>query len=1063
MSKVINDQNVRPGSIHRIALEDFLTYSKVEFIAGTGLNLIIGPNGTGKSSFLCAIIIGLCGKISAIGRSKKLSDYIRSGCSKARIELELYRNPGETNIIITRHFTMEGVTTWYMDNLQVREKEVQSVIAGMNIQVDNLCQLLPQDRVQDFAKMDSHQLLRSTLLTIRGQKSIDQLDELIESTKKQKDMKAKSSTLQQNLTEQIKINERLKKDVDKMAERKVSEKRIRMCEIKMLFIQYEGRRSKQAEIKKECEAAEKVVNDYKAVLEPLQKAVEDTKEKLTTIEQLKLRDTRITIALKEKSEECIKAIRNLDYQLKDADTAFQERLEHSKNREAEIREEQNSYNKLLQNQGNLIAKIGDNVKIKMDLAEVEKPIMKTKAAIDQIKKKKLEVQYELENDVMPQIRSNQNKIKSLEDIDRKRLEVIRQFSQDSYQAVLWYRQNKSLFKCPSYEPMLLEINFKEAKFAQYLENTVSNRDLVAFTFESTSDMNLFLTTVRVKMGLKLVNAICSKECNSNLQRSPIEDLSYLGFYTYLSDTMTAPKAIMSYLNKLYRVHRIPIGNNHTYNNSGKVPDNISFFFTEKHRFSVRVSTYSGIKSSSITEIRPAKLLANTVNIIEVENYKKRLKSLETSVTKHNEHINTFNHKLAQLEDDLNQFVNARKIIRDRVEQVQAVTLQIKVQNKKLQDLKNEPKINIPRERAKYKQKQKEIILQQMQVCEEMVANAKALQTATLNADVWKLKLEMTRQLILEHQAKLRETKNEYSGALATLQNLENALAKAHKEAKNNLEEAKRNCNNKLPQDPGFPYKNEFKSLPSTMAELEECCSDLQTALLCMPPETEAVIKEYEDREKAIKRLKEESLNCEKFDKEVENRLNIIKSEWLPSLEDMVQRINAWFSTMFTELGCTGEVKLDKAADDDFSKYGIAIQVSFRSNESMNKLTGFTQSGGERALSIAIYLLALQKLSAVPFRCVDEINQGMDPINEKKMFQLLVKVTTELEHAQYFLLTPKLLQDLEYDDNVFVHTIMNGKRISSFDTAEICRKAQEIVKTSAVANLKRSKGIALAHP
>lgn len=40
---------------------------------GTSLNLIIGPNGTGKSTFVCAIILGLCGKTSVIGRAKKVS------------------------------------------------------------------------------------------------------------------------------------------------------------------------------------------------------------------------------------------------------------------------------------------------------------------------------------------------------------------------------------------------------------------------------------------------------------------------------------------------------------------------------------------------------------------------------------------------------------------------------------------------------------------------------------------------------------------------------------------------------------------------------------------------------------------------------------------------------------------------------------------------------------------------------------------------------------------------------------------------------------------------------
>lgn len=74
---------------------------------------------------------------------------------------------------------------------------------------------------------------------------------------------------------------------------------------------------------------------------------------------------------------------------------------------------------------------------------------------------------------------------------------------------------------------------------------------------------------------------------------------------------------------------------------------------------------------------------------------------------------------------------------------------------------------------------------------------------------------------------------------------------------------------------------------------------------------------------------------------------------------------------------------------------------------MQELNRYTQSGGERAVATAIYLLSLQELTTVPFRCVDEINQGMDPINERRVFELLTKVTNKQNVAQYFLLTPKV--------------------------------------------------------
>ena len=49
----------QPGSIVRVKLVNFVTYTKVEFFPGPSLNMVIGPNGTGKSTLVCAICLGL--------------------------------------------------------------------------------------------------------------------------------------------------------------------------------------------------------------------------------------------------------------------------------------------------------------------------------------------------------------------------------------------------------------------------------------------------------------------------------------------------------------------------------------------------------------------------------------------------------------------------------------------------------------------------------------------------------------------------------------------------------------------------------------------------------------------------------------------------------------------------------------------------------------------------------------------------------------------------------------------------------------------------------------------
>ena len=45
------------------------------------------------------------------------------------------------------------------------------------------------------------------------------------------------------------------------------------------------------------------------------------------------------------------------------------------------------------------------------------------------------------------------------------------------------------------------------------------------------------------------------------------------------------------------------------------------------------------------------------------------------------------------------------------------------------------------------------------------------------------------------------------------------------------------------------------------------------------------------------------------------------------------------------------------------------------------------------------MMALQALTKVPFRCVDEINQGMDERNERRVFDLLIETAVEKNSAQ----------------------------------------------------------------
>jgi structural maintenance of chromosomes protein 5 len=151
-----------------------------------------------------------------------------------------------------------------------------------------------------------------------------------------------------------------------------------------------------------------------------------------------------------------------------------------------------------------------------------------------------------------------------------------------------------------------------------------------------------------------------------------------------------------------------------------------------------------------------------------------------------------------------------------------------------------------------------------------------------------------------------------------------------------------------------------------------------------------------------------------------------RRDWETRLENYIEKVNCLFTVYMSEMGCTGEVSLTKGPPQEdgqapkynFRHWGLEIRVSFREGCKAEVLSAQRHSGGERSVSTILYLMALQHLMVAPFRCVDEINQGLDERNERLVFQRIVTnsccepKTTSTDHSgQYFLITPKLLPNL----------------------------------------------------
>ena len=94
-----------------------------------------------------------------------LGEFVKHGAKRAEIEIELARDPSvqERNPTITTGITKEGNKADYAINRRKsNKKSVQELARSFSIQVDNLCQFLPQDRVVEFAALSPEKLLIET-------------------------------------------------------------------------------------------------------------------------------------------------------------------------------------------------------------------------------------------------------------------------------------------------------------------------------------------------------------------------------------------------------------------------------------------------------------------------------------------------------------------------------------------------------------------------------------------------------------------------------------------------------------------------------------------------------------------------------------------------------------------------------------------------------------------------------------------------------------------------------------------------------------------------------------
>jgi len=254
-----------------------------------------------------------------------------------------------------------------------------------------------------------------------------------------------------------------------------------------------------------------------------------------------------------------------------------------------------------------------------------------------------------------------------------------------------------------------------------------------------------------------------------------------------------------------------------------------------------------------------------------------------------------------------------------------------------------------------------------------------------------------------------------------------------------MNQQKENCKQllakaKMGGDLDKETKELFANLPDSLEELDIAIADCNRRAEALFIANPKVIEDYAARKKKIEALEAQVTEIMATLETENEKIQEIEGPWLENLSSLIDKISRKFSDYMKNISCAGEVRIHK--EDDYDKWGVQILVKFRANQPLAILDSHRQSGGERSVATMLYLISLHDLTPCPFRVVDEINQGMDPVNERMIFQEVVKSACREGLPQYFLITPKLLTNLAYSKGVTVLCVFNGPwLISDFDAAK----------------------------
>lgn len=809
-----------------------------------------------------------------------------------------------------------------------------------SIQIDNLCQFLPQDKVVEFAAMTPVELLRSTQRAVATQSMIDTHEGLKEYRKKQKDVQNHHASDEDTLKNLESRQQVQRADVERMREREEVKTRLRFLEMTRPLPQYREAHQASKEAKRRKVELEKELEQLRREQEPSLRAVNAKQEYKRRIDNVLKERKRLAGQGEKEIEKVNQKLRLLKEQIDD----------QGKQRDAERKAGQIA-TKDKEKATQIIEQIRHQMEQappEVDLASYNERIREKQRQIDELQRRGKDLansQAERENRKRERIQRIEGANRELANLDSqagKMANRLLKTSRDTANAWVWIQRNQHEFEKPIFGPPMLECNVKDPRFADMIESLFQKTYFMAFTVQTRNDFKKLSEKLHRGLQLSEIN-IRTMTSGLNSFRPPIDqqELSRLGAEGWAIDYINGPEPVLAMLCAELRLEKIAVFNRDISDADfeslkGSAVD--SWVTTKSIYKIVRRREYGDaatqtqvkeVRKATVWTEQPVDVFAKRELQEQIEGWQYEVETWTKEIEDAKDRVKAIRNETRQILDEQQQLSQEKSTQQKAVSEIKALPARLAAQEDRLataQEQIREKKARL----AVISTEENRISLERGTTALKLVDLIDSLAQSHYSlheAEILLIEAASDVEILSQRNASVRELLNTKRQDLKAA---EDEYLRIHDQAKGIMEAVRvltantdadfQNFLEELNQNGKFTVAEHEAEIEAAKANLELADESLSGGA--------QVIREYEQRQKRIEQLRERLSDCNHALEELGGKIGELREKWEPELDELVGQISESFSYNMAQIGCAGEVGILKD-EEDFGAWAIQILVKFR--------------------------------------------------------------------------------------------------------------------------------------